>query len=78
MNKDVATASVFRALDDGQSRFPAMASPHEGYAVCLEELDELWKEVKDNKRPEADYVERLAEEAAQLSAMALRFLIDVC
>ena len=26
-------------------------SPHEGYAVLLEEVDELWDEIKNDKKP---------------------------
>jgi hypothetical protein len=49
-------------------------SAHEGYAVILEEVDELWDEVKlQTSRPEC-----LRKEAIHVAAMALRFLIDVC
>ena len=45
---------------------------HHGYSVIKEELDELWHNVKGD-RPWKD----LAEEAAHVGAMALRFLIDL-
>lgn len=48
-------------------------STHEGYAVILEELDELWDEVKANSD-----TPRLRNEATQVAAMAIRFLIDIC
>jgi hypothetical protein len=53
----------------------AFNSAHEGYAVILEELDELKEEVwkKASKRDPANMV----KEATQVGAMALRFLIDV-
>lgn len=47
-------------------------SAHEGYAVLLEELDELWEEIKKNPRDE----KKLKSEAIQVAAMALRFLED--
>ena len=50
-------------------------SPHEGYAVILEELDELWDEIK--KKATARDNEKLQKEAVQVGAMALRFLVDV-
>lgn len=54
----------------------AFNSAHEGYAVILEELDELKAEVWKRK------VERdrdaMLKEAAQVSAMAMRFIVDVC
>ena len=52
----------------------SMAGPHEGYAVILEELDELWDEVK---RQVADR-KSMRKEALQVAAMALRFVRDVC
>ena len=56
------------------SKHKSMNSAHEGYAVILEELDELWEEIK-KKHPEKS---RLKEEAIQVAAMAVRFVIDVC
>lgn len=46
-------------------------SPHEGYAVIKEEVDEMWDCIKEN---EVDHARR---EAMQVGAMALRFLIDI-
>lgn len=48
-------------------------SIHEGYAVMLEEFDELWSEIKEKKPDHA----KLQEETVQVGAMALRFLIDL-
>ena len=52
------------------------ASPHEGYAVIKEELDELWDEIK-KKAIERD-TEKMRREALQVAAMGLRFAIDCC
>jgi hypothetical protein len=72
------TEEVSRAIDAvitelyaATAEFGPFASAHEGYAVILEELDELWQEVKHGSRA------RAREEAVQVAAMALRFLIDV-
>jgi len=54
-------------------KFSKFNSAHEGYAVILEELEELWECIKTNK----DYRE-LQDEARQVGAMALRFLTDIC
>lgn len=54
-----------------QEKFPPFAGAHEGYAVLLEEVDELWHEVKHGTR------DRMREEALQVAAMALRFLVDI-
>lgn len=51
------------------------ASAHEGYAVILEELDELKGEVW-KKREERDKA-KMQEEAVQVAAMAVRFVLDV-
>lgn len=50
-------------------------SAHEGYAVIKEELDELWDEIK-LKSSERNPV-NLREEAVQVAAMAIRFLVDI-
>ena len=47
-------------------------SPEEGAMVLAEEVDELWDEVRRNQ------IGRARAEAAQVGAMALRFIADVC
>jgi hypothetical protein len=49
-------------------------SAHEGYAVILEEMDELWDEIK--KRREIRDLVKMQIEAIQIAAMAMRFVID--
>jgi NTP pyrophosphatase (non-canonical NTP hydrolase) len=49
-------------------------SPHEGYAVLLEELEEVWEEIK-KKRSERSY-EHLLDELVQVAAMAQRVAED--
>lgn len=61
-------------LRRARERFPAMASAHEGYAVILEELDELWEIIKNSQRK--NYVD-LRKETVQLGAMVLGFLIEI-
>lgn len=64
-----------------------MNGHHEGYAVILEELDELWEVCKRNTHKqsvvgvEQARFEKRAEmrkEALQVAAMAVRFIEDVC
>lgn len=76
MNLVMVNNAVMRELMRAQSRFPAFNSAHEGYAVILEELDELWDEVKLNQSKRN--VSSMAEEAIQVAAMAMRFLFDCC
>jgi hypothetical protein len=60
-------AEVLRAT----AKFGPFNSAHEGFAVLLEEVDELWDEVKGNNKSLA------REEAIQVAAMAVRFLMDI-
>lgn len=48
-------------------------SPHEGYAVIFEELDELWDEIRNGEDKE-----KMKQEAIQVGAMALRFIMNIC
>lgn len=52
-------------------KFGSFNSPHEGYAVLAEEVDELWDEVKANDRG------RAITEAVQVAAMGARFVLDI-
>jgi NTP pyrophosphatase (non-canonical NTP hydrolase) len=57
---------------DACGKFGLFASAHEGYAVLKEEVDELWDEVKKKQGQRSQAC--LTKEAAQVAAMALRFL----
>lgn len=46
--------------------------PHDGYAKLLEEVDELWDEVKADSP-----IDRQHREAVHVAAMAVRFIADV-
>lgn len=67
-------AEVEVELFSAVRKFDPFNSPHEGYAVILEELEELWDHAKANngRSPEA------RQEAIQVAAMALRYVLDVC
>lgn len=45
---------------------------HEGYAVLLEEVDELWDEIKHGQDKEM-----MCAEAIQIAAMAIRFIREL-
>ncbi len=59
-------------------KFAPFNSAHEGFAVLLEEVDELKAEVWKNPSRNPDRAEKMRKEAIQVGAMALRFLTDVC
>jgi hypothetical protein len=63
---------VMEEHDKAVEKFGPFNSPHEGWAVIKEELDELWDDVKANR-----YAGQ-KNEAAQIAAMAIRYLYDVC
>ena len=82
-------AEVFEELKKARATHAPMNGHHEGYAVILEELDELWTECKSNTHakstPESERPalreakrQRLRKEALQVAAMAVRFIEDVC
>jgi hypothetical protein len=73
-NPPVCT-EVLQELARARNLHPSMASAHEGYAILLEEVDELWDEVKGHH---PDRAARIRDEAIQVAAMALRFIEDVC
>jgi hypothetical protein len=56
--------------------WPPMNSAHEGYAILLEEVDELWAHVKTNQKKRD--LAAMRKEAIQVAAMALRFAAEVC
>ncbi len=67
---------VVNELATAGSKFGKFNSAHEGYAVILEEVDELkeeiWKKRKDRDKG------AMRAECIQIAAMALRFIEDVC
>lgn len=76
MNKQLRRAvnDVLAELKQASANHPPFNSAHEGYAILLEEIDELWDEVK--KRPSKRKVKLLRAEAIQCAAMSLRFIVD--
>lgn len=66
---------VTKELDRALRKYEPMHSAHEGYAVLAEELDELKLEVW--KKPKKRSDSRMRKEAAQVAAMAIRFMLDV-
>jgi len=67
------SALVCAELVRAQSIHGPMRSPHEGFAVLKEEVDELWDVVKDKHGTQRE----MREEAIQVAAMAMRFVLDV-
>jgi hypothetical protein len=73
MSIDFVQAALDAVLDEyrqARTKFGPFRSQHEGYSIILEELDELWDEVKANEPAKAK------AEAIQVAAMALAFLLE--
>lgn len=70
--EDVAKEAV-RELYRATEKFGAFHNSHEGFAVLKEEVDELWDEIKGGQDKQ-----RMKEEAIQIAAMAIRFVVDIC
>jgi len=66
------TMDMLDELAMATKKFGPFASPHEGYAVILEELDELWDAIKTGGS-----AEDVRAEAIQVGAMAMRFCLDM-
>lgn len=69
---------VLDELDRATVDYPPMNGAHEGYAVILEELEELWTLVRKKQRDHGRYKPEMRHEACQVAAMAVRFMLDVC
>lgn len=70
---DNAVACVSYELARATAAHGSFASPHEGWAVIKEEMDELWEHVRGNTGRSQDAI----DEAIQIAAMAIRYMIDM-
>lgn len=71
---DILQKEIKDELLKATKKFGKFNSAHEGYAVILEEVDELWDEVKKNQK---NYdLENQKKECIQIAAMAIRYIID--
>lgn len=73
----LALEAVLEKLQRARRLHPTpYRSAHEGYAILLEEVDELWAEVK--AQPGSLRDRRIRAEVIQVATVACRFLLDVC
>jgi len=72
---DQVVFDVREELERATSIHGPFYSPHEGYAVLLEEVDELWDEIKKGKGRSLSY--KGMTEAIQVAAMAMRLAMDL-
>lgn len=67
-----ATTEALTAMD----KWPPFNSAHEGFAVLLEEVDELKVHVWTNQKRRD--LEAMRKECIQVAAMAIRFAHELC
>ena len=67
--------SIVKEVAEASIKYPPFHSMHEGYAVILEELDELKEAIWKSKGVRLNPV--AAKEAIQVAAMAVRFILDL-
>lgn len=71
-----ACSDVAEELVAATANWPKFNSAHEGFAVLLEEVDELKTHVWANQKKRD--IQAMRKEAKQVAAMAIRFMIEVC
>lgn len=71
---DALLDQIRSELMSAMKKHPPMNSPHEGYAVIKEELDELWEHV----RADTGRTFKASQEATQVAAMGVRYVLDLC
>lgn len=74
MNREQIIGQILTESDRGL-KFGKFASDHEMYAVLLEEVEEVWTEIKNNK--EVFFELRLQKELIQVCAVALRAIEEL-
>lgn len=70
-NDEKLSRTVIDELHRAQHLHGPIQSHHEGFAVIQEEVDELWDCIKKGN------FEQAAIEARQISAMGMRYILDL-
>lgn len=82
-NERNAIAMIYNEYLAAKKRYPRpFSSPHEAYAVILEELEETWAFIKQHSKPGADKggfrtTNQCKTEIQAVGAMVLRFIIEL-
>ncbi len=73
---NIEVRAIMEEVLRAKTMFPGdFANQHEAYAVILEEVDELWDEIKKNQRNYDLAAQR--KEAIQAAAMLVRLLVEL-
>ncbi len=65
---------VVAELERATGLYSSMPGPHEGFVILQDRMGELWEEVREQERNKA----AMSDEAIQVAAMAIRFILDCC
>lgn len=68
---DIVLDAVKQELLKSNKKFPPFNSTHEGYAVILEEFEEMWDDIKQNLTAHS------VIECVQVAAMAVKYIVSV-
>ncbi len=72
---DVILVEVHNEVRVASEQYPPFNSAHEGYAVLLEEVEELKAHVFTNQKHRE--LDAMRKEAIQVAAMAVRFVANI-
>ena len=76
MNIDEVLKLIKEEYERANTLYPPFHSNHEAYAVILEELDEVWDEIKKSKDVRGN--ERIRTELIQVGAIVVKYLENLC
>ena len=65
---------IKKELNQAMEKYNTQSSLHEGYAILLEEVDELWEIIK--QKPSKIKEDEVIVESIQVAAMAIRLIHD--
>lgn len=72
----LALIRIYEEYQAACKKFGPFKSPHEAYAVILEELNEFWHLVQNHDKAWAGR-DNMKSEIQAVGAMALRFILDM-
>lgn len=72
---DKVVTDVVKELQTAIETHSLFTSAHQAYAIILEELDELWDEIKKKKSIRDE--RNMRAEAVQVAAMAIKFIVSM-
>lgn len=71
---DEIAAEIAAEVKRAESKHAPMNSPHEGWSVIFEELEEL----REHVRADTGRSTEARKEAIQVAAMGLRYVLNLC